>query len=416
VGLKRLSLLVALAAALSVVLVPGASAGKFDQGRMGCTGESPATCPVGTVGTPYSLPVFLQDDDPWDCAVFRVSSGTFPPGLSLTPYASSSTKGGLISGTPTQPGTYRFYISYTATREASCAATCGNKCQSDDEFIIPINPGAAVLPKLTLGPEAAATGTTGTPYSLQMTATVPDAKTWSISSGALPPGLGIDASTGLISGTPTTAGTYSFTVYAKVNADSRSDTKALAIVVRDPLTASATEPFVDGRAASEVSVPFDATISATGGFGPYTWTVSAGTVPPGLELVDGALSGTPTTAGSYAFIASVTDVEGRKVNFTARIVVAEKLSIATLLLRPGKVGKLYAAKLKTFGGVKPATWRVFRGPLPRGIRFDRTLGTLAGTPRIAGRYRVTFEATDALGVVSKRTFSIVVAPAPKRKP
>jgi large repetitive protein len=416
VGLKRLSLLVALAAALSVVLVPGASAGKFDQGRMGCTGESPATCPVGTVGTPYSLPVFLQDDDPWDCAVFRVSSGTFPPGLSLTPYASSSTKGGLISGTPTQPGTYRFYISYTATREASCAATCGNKCQSDDEFIIPINPGAAVLPKLTLGPEAAATGTTGTPYSLQMTTTVPDAKTWSISSGALPPGLGIDASTGLISGTPTTAGTYSFTVYAKVNADSRSDTKALAIVVRDPLTASATEPFVDGRAASEVSVPFDATISATGGFGPYTWTVSAGTVPPGLELVDGALSGTPTTAGSYAFIASVTDVEGRKVNFTARIVVAEKLSIATLLLRPGKVGKLYAAKLKTFGGVKPATWRVFRGPLPRGIRFDRTLGTLAGTPRIAGRYRVTFEATDALGVVSKRTFSIVVAPAPKRKP
>jgi Putative Ig domain len=60
--------------------------------------------------------------------------------------------------------------------------------------------------------------------------------------------------------------------------------------------------------------------------------------------------------------------------------------------------------------VRPAAWRLFRGPLPRGIRFDRSLGTLAGTPKIAGRYRVTFEATDALGVVSKRTFSIVVAP------
>jgi hypothetical protein len=410
VGLKRLSLLVALAAALSVVLVPGASAGKFDQGRMGCTGESPATCPAGTVGTPYSLPVFLQDDDPWSCAVFRVSSGTFPPGLSLTPYASDSTKGALITGTPTQPGTYRFFISYLANREASCGATCGNKCQSDDEFIIPINPGAAALPKLTLGPEAAATGTTGTPYSLQMTASVPDAKTWSISSGTLPPGLGIDASTGLISGTPTTAGTYDFTVYAKVNADSRSDTKALAIVVRDPLVVSAGEPFVARRAVGEVSVPFDATISATGGFGTYTWAVTAGTVPPGLKLVDGAITGTPTTAGSYAFIASVTDTEGRKANVTAHILVAEKLSISTLVLRPASVGKLYAAKLKTFGGVKPATWRLFRGPLPRGIRFDRTLGTLAGTPKIAGRYRVTFEATDALGVVSKRTFSIVVAP------
>jgi hypothetical protein len=61
------------------------------------------------------------------------------------------------------------------------------------------------------------------------------------------------------------------------------------------------------------------------------------------------------------------------------------------------------------GGVQPpAAWRLFRGPLPRGIRFDRTLGTLSGTPKIAGRYRVTFEATDALGVVSKKTLTIFV--------
>jgi Putative Ig domain len=58
--------------------------------------------------------------------------------------------------------------------------------------------------------------------------------------------------------------------------------------------------------------------------------------------------------------------------------------------------------------VKPAAWGIFRGPLPRGIRFDRTLGTLAGTPRTPGRYRVTFEATDALGVVSKKTLTILV--------
>jgi Putative Ig domain len=158
-----------------------------------------------------------------------------------------------------------------------------------------------------------------------------------------------------------------------------------------------------------VSVPFDATISATGGFGTYTWAVTAGTVPPGLKLVEGALTGTPTRAGSYAFIASVTDVEGRKANFTARIVVADKLSIATLVLKPAKLGKLYAVKLATLGGVKPASWRVRRGPLPRGIRFDRVLGTLSGTPTKTGRYRVTFEATDALGVVAKRTLTILVA-------
>jgi hypothetical protein len=329
--------------------------------------------------------------------------------LSLAPYASDSTKGSVISGTPTQPGTYRFYISYTATREASCGTTCGNKCQSDDEFIIPINPGVAALPKLTLGPETAAVGTTGTPYSLQMTASVSDAKTWAISSGALPPGLAIDATTGLISGTPTTAGTYDFTVYAKVNADSRSDTKALSIVVRDPLRISGAEPFTAARrAAGEVGAPFDSSLTATGGFGTYAWTVSTGALPPGLDLVDGAISGTPTAAGSYAFIATVTDAEGRTAHYPARIVVAERLAITTALFRPVKVGRLYGAKLKTFGGVKPISWRITAGQLPKGVRFARSLGVLAGTPKKAGRYRLTFEATDSLGMVSKKTLTLTV--------
>jgi len=399
VGLKRLSLLVVLAAALSIVFVPGASAGNFDEGRMGCTGESPGVCPAGTTGQPYSLRFLLMGDEDLGCAVFKVpSSGNFPPGLTVDP-------AGVTHGIPTQAGTYDFYatVDYPG---------CG-KPASDDTFRIQINPG---LPKLTLGPESAAPATTGTPYSLQMTASVSDAKTWSISSGALPPGLAIDASTGLISGTPTTAGDYTFQVFAKVNGDARADTKSLGIAVRNPLTLLASEPFVSDRAQGEVSVPFDAKIEATGGFGTYTWSVPTGALPPGLELVDGAITGTPTTAGSYAFVASVTDAESRTASFTGRILVAERLSISTLVLRPGKVGRLYAAKLKTLGGVKPASWRVFRGPLPRGVRFDRVLGTLSGTPKKAGRYRVTFEATDALGVISKKTFSIVIAPSPKRRP
>jgi hypothetical protein len=415
--MKRLLFLVAAVAALSVVVVPAASAGKFDQGRMGCTGESPATCPAGTVGTPYAIGVYLQDDDPWSCAVFRVSSGTFPPGLSLAQYASDSTKGSLISGTPTQPGTYRFFLSYTATREASCASTCGNKCQSDDEFIIRIDPGAPALPKLTLGPESAATGTTGTPYSLQMTASVGDAKTFTISAGALPPGLALNASTGLISGTPTTAGTYDFTVFAKVNADSRSDTKALEIVVREPLRISSSEPFtLSRRALGEVGAPFDATLQAAGGFGTYTWSVSAGELPPGISFADGALSGTPRAAGSYAFTVTAKDAEGRVANYPAHVVVANKLTVSTLLFRPAKVGKLYGARVKTTGGIAPVGWHITFGQLPRGIRFDRSTGVLAGTPKKSGPYRLTFEATDSLGVVATKTLKlIVIAGTPKKQ-
>ena len=53
-------------------------------------------------------------------------------------------------------------------------------------------------------------------------------------------------------------------------------------------------------------MPFDATLAATGGFGTYTWAVTAGTLPPGLTFANGAISGTPTAAGSYSLIASVT--------------------------------------------------------------------------------------------------------------
>ena len=64
-------------------------------------------------------------------------------------------------------------------------------------------------------------------------------------------------------------------------------------------------------------------------------------------------------------------------------------------------------------GVQPATWRVKRGPLPRGMRFDRKLGLLYGTPTRARTYRMQFEAQDALRVRSAGTVTLVVKAAPK---
>ena len=397
---KRLVLFVAFVLAAAVVLVPGAAAGNFDEQRMGCTGESPAVCPTGTTGQAYTLRFLLQGDEDAGCAGYSISSGTGPPGLSFS--------GSDLKGVPTQAGVFDFYVTVTYACEFP-------KPASDDLFRIAINPGLA---KLTLGPEQAsiAPATVGTAYSLQMTASVAEAKTWTINSGALPAGLTLDGSSGLISGTPTAAGTFTFEVLARMNSDTRSDTKTLAITVRDALVIAGSEPFTpDRRAQGEVSLPFDATLTATGGTSTYTWALASGALPPGLTLANGAISGTPTTAGVYPFTVSVTDTEGRVASFASRILIAEKLAISTLLLRPGKVGKLYNAKLKTVGGVKPASWRVVRGPLPRGVRFDRTLGQLSGIPKRDGRYRVTFEATDSLGVKAKKTLLIVIAANPPRK-
>jgi large repetitive protein len=408
VGLKRLVFLVVLAFAMSLGLASSAPAGNFDEQRMGCSGEGPAVCPTGTEGVPYSMPIELLGDEDEGCATYGVTSGSFPPGLSV------NTDGARVEGTPTQAGSYRFFLTVFLNKTAQCAANCGAKCTSDDEFIININPGLA---KLTIGPESSTPGTTGAPYSLQMTATVADPKTWTINSGTLPPGLAIDAATGLISGTPTAAGQFDFQVLAKMNGDTRTDTKALGIVVRDPLGVLGTEPFNSARRAlGEVSVPFQAMLSATGGNGTYTWSLTSGALPAGITLADGAIAGTPTTAGVYPFTATVTDSEGRVVNYPARILIAQKLAISTLLLRPAKQLFYYQAKLKTVGGVLPRTWRIVRGPLPRGIRFDRSFGLLYGIPTRAGRWRVTIEATDTLGVKAKKTLSIVVLKTVVKKP
>jgi hypothetical protein len=255
-----------------------------------------------------------------------------------------------------------------------------------------------------------------------MTSNLTDAKTWTLASGSLPAGVTLAADTGLISGTPTTAGTFSFTVNAVLANDTlksppRSDSKALAIVVRPAVTISAGEPFAAGSVTKwEVGVPFDATLTATGGNETYTWALASGsTLPAGLALgTDGTISGTPRAAGVSRFGVTATDGEGRVATFRATINVAAKLAVTRQALPAGKVGKRYKARLKTTGGVAPVGWKVVSGPLPRGIKLDRATGVLAGKPTKAGRYRITVEATDELGVKSSRPFTIVVRDAPKR--
>lgn len=397
---KRLLPLVVVACAAAAALVSVASAGGIrDWEPCPDGGNGLLVCPQGTTGAPYSIKFRAVEEPPCQPGedVWVIDNGSPPPGLSLA-------TDGTLSGTPTQAGTFNFWVEMQLPDNDHCNGTADT---TQEQFSITILPG---VPRLVIGPEQSGVpvGTVSTPYSLQMTATVPDSKTWSIADGALPAGVTLVSTNGLISGTPTTAGTYAFTVRAEIDPQ-RVDTKTLAITVRDRVAigTAVTPP-------SEVGVPFLMPLTATGGTGTFAWSVSSGAMPTGLGLTPtGAIVGKPAEAGRFAFTVTATDAEGRTGAHPTTLTVAERLAVVAQRLRPARQGRFYQVRLKTTGGVQPAIWRIKRGPLPRGMRFDRQLGLLYGTPTRARTYRMQFEAQDALRVRSAGTVTLVVKAAPK---
>lgn len=402
----RLALALAFVAVLAGVVAATAAALAFDDGTP-CRDTQPLfICPAGVVDGSYSI----QFQSHGGCGPalpyqYKVVNGALPAGLSLS-------SGGNLSGKPTSAGTSQFWVELSDENPPS-ASWCAPK-QAHREFSL------TVLARVLVTTEATAPGTIEAPYTLGLTAamkTGPDATsqpssplTWTVIQGQLPAGLALNSATGLISGMPTAEGASSFVVSAAL-VDGRADTKGLTITVRQPLAIQAPPPFAFTGTSTlwEVGVPFTAKLAASGGTGTYTWTLAEGALPTGMALAaDGTVAGTPGAAGAFRATLRLTDTEGRTADYASAFGVASRLAISTLKLRTGKVGRLYRAKLKATGGVLPKKWKVKTGPLPRGIRFDRTLGLLSGTPTRPGRYRVTFEATDALKVTSKKTLLIEV--------
>ncbi len=153
------------------------------------------------------------------------------------------------------------------------------------------------------------TATVGVAYSETLTATGGTTPyTWSLSSGTLPAGLSL-SSAGVISGTPTTTGTSSFTVKV-IDASSpvQSSTKTLSLSVSAGSSVSPLSVTTNSLPTARVGVAYSATLAATGGTPPYRWSLVAGTLPAGLSLSSGGvISGTPTMAGTATFTAKVRD-------------------------------------------------------------------------------------------------------------
>ena len=149
-------------------------------------------------------------------------------------------------------------------------------------------------------------GTVDTPYSATLSATggLPP-YTWSIIKGSLPAGLSMNASSGVISGIPRTAGTSNFSVQVSDSESPPATTSApLSITIQSPLLI-VTSSLPPGT----VNTPYSATLTATGGLPPYTWSLTSGSLPAGLSLDanSGLISGTPATPGTSRFTVQVSD-------------------------------------------------------------------------------------------------------------
>jgi hypothetical protein len=259
-------------------------------------------------------------------------------------------------------------------------------------------------------------GTVGTAYSIKFVETEgsgcgPGRQAFHFDSGVLPPGLTL-APQGTLSGTPMQVGTFQFYVEMREPQDDpatcagKRTQKQFTLKIRRQLWI-VSAPAIPPR--SEVGVPFRLELRARGGSGVFAWALVAGKLPEGLRLgVDGLISGTPRTPGTYRFEAKARDTESRSLRWAATLSVAPRLLIRTSRLPAASVGRFYSADLSAGGGVAPSMWKLTHGRLPHGIRFVPRLGRFAGTPRNAGRHLVTVEIRDGLTVKASKTFSIVV--------
>ena len=348
---------------------------------------------TGTVGTAVSLQI--QASDSASGQTLTYSATGLPAGLSIN----SST--GLISGTPTTAGTSSVTVTATDTTGAHGSAS----------FTWTVNPAANTVSVTNPGNQ---TGTVGTAVSLQIQASdSASGQTLTYSATGLPAGLSINSSTGLISGTPTTAGTSSVTVTATDTTGASGSASFTWTVNPAANTVSVTNPGNQtGTVGTAVSLQIQASDSASG----QTLTYSATGLPAGLSINSstGLISGTPTTAGTSSVTVTATDTTGAhgSASFTWTVnPAANTVSVTNPGNQTGTVGTAVSLQIQASDSASGQTLTYSATGLPAGLSINSSTGLISGTPTTAGTSSVTVTATDTTGAHGSASFTWTVNPA-----
>jgi hypothetical protein len=347
-----------------------------------------AALPAAAVGTAYTQQLAASGGIP--AYTWTLVSGSLPSCLSIN-------SAGVISGTPT--------ASCVGTSNLTFKAMDSGTPNALSATSVALSLNIAAAPAIALpAPGLLSGGVIGTPYSVSLAATGgAGTLTYSISAGALPTGLTISPA-GAVSGTPTAAGTFNFTVMA-ADAFGDSQTQSYSIKIAYP-------PVTIAPASGALPIAFTGssyaqTLTAGGGSGAgFVWTVT-GLPAAGISYsANGgtlSISGTPNTPSNISFTASVKDGAGDSIGpFSYTIAVYNPISLpatnpATLPANT-TINIAYSGTITASGGSGSGyTWTV--SGLSDGLTSSNNGGTLtiSGTPTTAGTVTFTVSVKDSSG-------------------
>ena len=338
----------------------------------------------------------LVNPTPGMPTTYAVTTGQLPAGLSL------NATNGAITGAPTTPGVFAFTVTAThGTRTATSSPT----------YTVT---SATPLTVAYATPKTFTAGTAIVMQAASLTDATPGvATTYTLSGGTLPAGLNLDATTGAITGTPTTAGVFTFTVAATNGTRNATASAAYTILPSVALSLGYMTPQTFGVGAA-IATQVPTLTNATPGV-TTTYTVTSGIIPAGLTLnADGTITGNPTTPGVYTF--TVTATNGTRPATSSPTYTVTPASALTVGYTPQTfpAGTAIISQAPTIANTTPGvttTFAVTSGTLPAGLILN-TDGTITGNPTTPGVYAFTVTATNGTRTAtSSPTYTVTPASA-----
>ncbi len=226
-------------------------------------------------------------------------------------------------------------------------------------------------------------------------------------SGSIPAG---SATQVVVTFTPTNDAAYGGTV--TLSSDASNGINTIQTSGTGALPPGITTP--SPLPSASAGVPYDQTLTATGGTPPYAWAVVSGDLPTGLLLAagSGAITGTPTVIATNTFQIRVTDALSLTATQTFTLAVLAALPPVITTTSPLPVAVIavpYACVLTATGGAPPYVWTVASGGLPAGLGLTPGGNAITGTAVNVGTNTFTIRVTDSISLASTRTFTLVTA-------